>query len=143
MRIILLSPLALGAVVFAALMEPAVLWAAEPVRLTGAQMDTVTAGAVAVGMAASAIADGPNARAHTSTSTTVISTPKNIVDIGLGFGKAYACCGSSADTGVQTAYYADGDIVIANSIVKDNHNPHFSASHGVIAVISINLPFHQ
>jgi hypothetical protein len=143
MRTIILSPLALGAVVFAALMEPAVLWAAEPVRLTGAQMDTVTAGTVAVGMAASAIADGPNARAHTSTSTTVISTPKNIVDIGLGFGKAYACCGSSTDTGVQSAYYAEGDIVIAHSIVKDTHNPQFSASHGVTTVIAIDIPFHQ
>jgi hypothetical protein len=143
MRTTLLSPLALGAVVFAALMEPAVLCAAEPARLTGAQMDTVTAGAVAVEMAASAIADGPNAQAHTSTSTTVISTPKNIVDIGLGFGRAYACCGSSADTGVRTAYYAEGDIVIAHSIVKDTDNPHFSASHGVTTVIAINLPFHQ
>ena len=142
MRTILLSPLALGVVVFAALTEPAVLWAAEPVRLTGAQMDIVTAGAVAVGMASLATADGPDARTYTSTSTTVISTPTNIVDIGLGFGKAYACCGSSADTGVQTAYYADGDIVIANSIVKDNQTPVSSFSYGVTTVIAINVPFH-
>jgi hypothetical protein len=105
-------------------------------------MDTVTAGAVAVGMAASAIAEGPNARAHTNTSTTVISTPKNIVDIGLGFGKAYACCGSSADTGVQTAYYADGDMVIAHSIIKDHHTPVSSFSHGVTTVIAIDIPSH-
>ncbi len=45
MRMTLLSPLALGAVVFAALAHPVVLWAAEPVRLTGTQMDAVTAGA--------------------------------------------------------------------------------------------------
>jgi hypothetical protein len=105
-------------------------------------MDSVTAGTVAVGMAASAIADGPNARAHTSTSTTVISTPKNVVDIGLGFAKAYACCGSSADSGVQTAYHADGDIVIAHSIIKDNHTPVSSFSIGVTTVIAINIPAH-
>ena len=58
MRITLLSPLALGAAVFAALAQPVVLWAAEPVRLTGTQMDAVTAGAaVAVGVGASATAE--------------------------------------------------------------------------------------
>ena len=35
-------------VAFAALAEPVVLSAAEPVRLTGTKMDAVTAGAVAV-----------------------------------------------------------------------------------------------
>ena len=140
MRTTLLSPLALGAVVFAALAEPVVLRAAEPARLTQTQMDAVTAGTVVVGMAAGAIADGPNARTHTSTSTTVISTPKNIVNIGLGFGKAYACCGSSADTNVQAMYYAEGDIVVANSIIKDTSNPRFSSSHGVTTVIAVDVP---
>ena len=45
MRRTLLSPLALGVVVFAALAQPLVLRAAEPARLTGTQMDAVTAGA--------------------------------------------------------------------------------------------------
>jgi hypothetical protein len=140
MKTTLLSPLALRAVVFAALMESAVLWAAEPVRLTGAQMDAVTAGTVAVGMGALATAEGPNARTYSSTSTNVISTPRNIVNIGLGHAKAYACCGSSSDTNVETAYYAEGDIVIANSIIKDNDNPRFSSSHGVITVIAVDIP---
>jgi hypothetical protein len=47
-----LSPLALGAVAFAALAEPVVLSAAEPARLTGTQMDAVTVGALAVGVGA-------------------------------------------------------------------------------------------
>ena len=140
MRTALLSPLALGAVIFAALMEPTVLWAAESVTLTSAQMDTVTAGAVAVGMAASAIAEGPNARAHTNTSTTVISTPKNIVDIGLGFGKAVACCGSNTGTTVQAVYYAEGDRVIANSLVTDTRTPMFSLSYGLTTVIAVHVP---
>ena len=123
MRITLLSSLALGAVVFVALAESAV-WAAEPVTLTGTQMDAVTAGAVAVGVGAWATADGSSSYTSTSTSTTVFSTPKNTVDIGLGFGKAVACCGSSTDTGVQTTYYAEGDKVIANSTVNDTSTPH-------------------
>lgn len=86
MRITLLSPLALGAVVFVALAESVVVWAGEPVRLTGAQMDVVTAGTVAVEVFAAASADGSNAYASSSTSTTVFSTPTGTVDMGLGFG---------------------------------------------------------
>ena len=85
MRMTLLSPLALGAMIFAVLAEPVVLWAAEPVRLTGAQMDAVTAGAVAVGVGASATADGSDAGTYTSTSTTVFSTPTDNVEIGSRF----------------------------------------------------------
>jgi hypothetical protein len=140
MRTTLLSPLALGAVIFAALAEPVVLWAAEPMRLTGTQMDTVTAGAVTVGVSAWATADGSSAGTYTSTSTTVFSTPKNNVDIGLGFGKAVACCDSSSDTGVQTTYYAEGDKVIVNSTVNDTSTPQFSFSHGVTTVIAVDVP---
>ena len=140
MRAALLSPLALRAVVFAALMESAVLWAAEPIRLTGTQLDTVTAGAVAVGMSSWAAADGSSARTYTSTSTTVITTPKNVVSIGLGLGKAYACCGSSSETSVQSSYYAEGDKVIAHSLVTDTHTPRFSLSHGITTVIAIDIP---
>jgi hypothetical protein len=140
MRMTLLSPLALGAVVFAALAEPLVLRAAEPVRLTGTQMDAVTAGAVAVGVGAWATAGGSDAGTYTSTSTTVFSTPTGTVDIGLGFGKAVACCGLSADTGVQTTYSADGDKVIAQSTVNDTSTPQFSFSNGHTTVIAVDVP---
>lgn len=139
MRKALLSPLARAAV-FSALAAPGALSAAEPVRLTGTQMDAITAGTVAVGVGAWATTDGSNGYASTSTSTRVFSTPNNIVQIGKGFGKAVACCGSSGDTGVQTTYYAEGDKVIAHSNVKDIDNPRFSFSHGVITVIAIDIP---
>ena len=142
MRITLLSPLALGAVVFAALAQPLVLWAAEPVRLTGTQMDAVTAGAVAVGVGASATAEGSNTGTYTSTSTRVFSTPNGNVEIGRGFGKAVACCGSSTDTDVQTGYYAEGDKVIVHSNVHDHDTPRFSFSNGHITVIAIDIPSH-
>ncbi|SFH54879.1 hypothetical protein SAMN05216299_12122 [Nitrosospira sp. Nsp14] len=142
MRMTLLSPLALGVVVFAALAQPVVLWAAEPVRLTGTEMDTVTAGSVAVGVAAFATAEGSNTRTYSSTSTTVFSTPKNNVEIGRGVGKAVACCGWSSDTDVQTAYSAEGDKVIAHSNVHDHHTPRFSFSQGHITVIVIDVPSH-
>jgi hypothetical protein len=142
MKTILFSPLALGTVVFVALGEPVVLWAAEPMRLMEIQMDAVTAGAVAVGMEAGAAAGGYNTYTHTTTSTTVISMPThtNTVDIGLGSGTALACCGSGTDTNVQAAYYADGDRVIANSIVSNTRTPLLSFSQGVTTVIAVHAP---
>ncbi len=140
MRITLLSPLALRAVVFVALAESVVVGAGEPGRLTGAQMDAVTAGTVAVGVGAWATADGSNAYASSSTSTTVFTTPTGTVDIGRGFGRAAACCGSGTYTDVQTAYYAEGDKVIAHSTVNDTSTPLFSFSNGVTTVIAVDIP---
>ncbi|SFN44406.1 hypothetical protein SAMN05216386_0993 [Nitrosospira briensis] len=140
MRITLLSPLALGAVVFVVLMESVVAWAGEPARLTGAQMDAVTAGTVAVGVSALATADGSSAYTYSSTSTSAFSTPTGTVDIGLGFGEAVACCGSGTYTDVQTAYYAEGDKVIAHSTVNDASTPLFSFSYGVTTVIAVDVP---
>ena len=139
MRTAMFSPLILGAVVFAALSEPAVLAAAESVRLTETQMDAVTAGTVAIGMGAFAVAGSPDAYTYTNTSTIVFSTPtpKTNVDIGLGFGKAYACCGPNTYTSVQAVYYAEGDKVIAHSTNIDTSTPQFSFSHGVTAVTNV------
>ncbi len=142
MRMTLLSPLALGVVVFAALAQPVVLLAAEPARLTHTQMDAVSAGAVAVGVGASATTEGSNTGAYTNTSTTVFSTPNGNVEIGRGFGKAVACCGWSSDTDVQTAYSAEGDKVIAHSNVHDHDTPQRSFSTGHITVIAIDVPSH-
>lgn len=140
MKTSLLSRLVLGAVVFAALAKSAVLWAAEPVRLTETQMDVVTAGAIVVGVSALATADGSNTNTYTSTSTTVISSPMNIVDIGLASGTAVACCGSGTYTDVQTTYYAEGDKVIANSININTSTPMLSYSYGITSVIVVNYP---
>ena len=141
MRKTLLSPLAFGAVVFAALAQPVVLLAAEPARLTGTQMDAVTAGAVAVGVEASATADGSTGYVSTTTSTTVHSTPNGNVEIGKGFGKAVAF-GSGADTDVKTTYSAEGDKVIAHSNIHDHDTPQRSFSTGHITVIAIDIPSH-
>jgi len=140
MRTTLLSLLALNTVAFAALAEPAALWAAEPERLTKSQMDAVTAGAVVVGMSATAIAGSPTYTTYTSTktSTTVISTPSNIVDIGLGSGRAVACCGPDTYTAVQSTYYAEGDRVIVNSVNVNPTTPIYSRSFGHTAIIVIN-----
>lgn len=102
-------------------------------------MDAVTAGTVAVGVFASAAADGSNAYASSSTSTTVFSTPTGTVDIGLGFGGAVARCGDTY-TDVQTAYYAEGDKVIAHSTVNDTSTPRFAFSNGVTTVIAVDVP---
>ena len=109
-------------------------------KTDGTQMDAVTAGAVAVGMGAFAIAEGSNTHTYTSTSTTVISTPRNNVEIGRAFGKAVACCGSNSGTDVQAAYYAEGDKVIAHSNVHDHRTPMFSFSQGLITVIVVDVP---
>jgi hypothetical protein len=142
MRIISLvgSALAFVAMTSPVHAEPTILRAAEPLRLTETQMDVVSAGTTAVTTGASATAEGSNTHTYTSTSTTVIGTPLNIVSAGLGSAKAYACCGSSTDTDVQTGYYSDGDVVIANSIVNDASDPVSSSSNGVITVIAVDVP---
>jgi len=139
----LLSLLALYTVIFAAFLKPAALWAAEPERLTASQMDTVTAGAVVIGMTAMAIAGlspYPTYTSYTSTTTwtTVINPPTNIVQIGLGFGKAVACCGQGTYTDVQSMYYAEGDRVIANNMNINTTTPVFSSSFGFTTVIVVN-----
>ena len=140
MKTTLLLRLVLSAVIFTALEKPIILSAAGPVRLAETQMDAVTAGTVAVGVGAWATADSSNGYTSTSTSTFTYSTPRSNVEIGLGFGNARACCGSSADTDVQTAYYAEGDRVVAHSSENNINNPVFSQSHGVISVIAIDIP---
>jgi hypothetical protein len=71
------NALALGVVAFTALGEPVVLSAAEPVRLTGTQMDAITAGAVAVGVGAWATCRRlHNTYTYASTSTGGFSTPQ-------------------------------------------------------------------
>jgi hypothetical protein len=137
MRMTLLSPLALRAVVFAALAESVALWAAEPVRLTGTQMDAVTAGAVSLGVSAWAATTGSNTYTYASTSTTASGTPTTTVVTGSGYGEALACCGSSTNTSVQTTYYAEGDRVIANSTVTDTSTPWASYSYGYTNVIAV------
>ena len=139
MRTTLLLRLVLSALISTALVESAI--SAEPMKLAEAQMDVVTAGTVAVGVGAWATADSSNSYTSTSTSTFTHSTPKNNVDIGLGFGEAYACCGSSADTDVQTAYYAEGDRVIANSTENSMSTPIFSYSNGLTSVIAVDNPW--
>lgn len=142
MRIIapVCTAFAFAAITSAAQAEPTILRTAEPLRLTETQMDVVTAGTTAVTTGASATAEGSNTHTYTSTSTTVIGTPLNIVTAGFGSAKAYACCGSSTDTDVQTGYYSDADIVIANSIVNDASNPVSSSSNGAIRVIAVDVP---
>lgn len=136
MKKALLSPLALGAAVFAVLAQPVIVSAAEPVRLTGTQMDTVTAGTTGVGV--DAWATGTTSAA-TSTSTSVKSN--NVVEVGVGHGKATGS-GSGADSNVSTGYYSDAGKVVANSTNHDVHNPHFSFSHGNVVVVGINVPSH-
>ncbi len=137
MRTAILLFLALNTVVFAVL--------AEPERLTESQMDAVTAGTVVIGMNAIAIAGFPayptyTTSTSTNTSTTVLSAPRNIVEIRLGFGQAVACCGPNNYTNVQSTYYAEGDRVIANSMNINTTTPIFSYSYGFATVIVINTP---
>lgn len=133
MRKTLFSPLALGAVVFAALAQPVI---AEPVRLTGTQMDAITAGTTAVGVGAWATG---TTSASTSTSTFVKSN--NVAEIGVGHGKATGS-GSGANSDVNTGYYSDAGKVIAHSTSHDVHTPRFSVSHGTVVVVGVNVPSH-
>lgn len=138
MRTALLLRLVISAVISAALAKSAI--SAEPMKLAETQMDAVTAGTVAVGVRAWSTADSSNSYTSTNTSTLTFSTPPGNVDIGLGFGNAYACCGSGADTDVQTAYYAEGDRVAAHSTETTISNPVFSQSMGVVTAVAVDIP---
>ncbi|WP_430233665.1 hypothetical protein [Nitrosomonas communis] len=143
MRATVALRLVFRAVIFTALAKSAALSAVEPVKLTETQMDTVTAGTVAVGMGAWATAGDFNANTYTYTSTSTMSTStmKSNVEIGLGFGNAVACCGSNPYTNVQTAYYAEGDRVSANSLEDNMSTPTFSYSYGYTSVIAVGVPW--
>lgn len=145
MRTTSLLRLGLGAMVFSILMKPAVpLWAGEPVRLTMAQMNAITAGAVAVGTNAFATAGNnityptsTSTYTYTSTYTTVISEPSNTVQMGLGFGSAVAYGGSGTQTYVQSTYYAEGERVMINNINTNTTMPGLSYSSGFTSVITV------
>jgi hypothetical protein len=136
MRKTLLSPLALGAVVFAALAQPVIVFAAEPVSLTGTQMDAVTAGRTGVTVNAEATGD-----TSASASTSTFAKANNVVELGVGHGTAVAS-GSGADTDVKTTYSSDAGRVIAHTAGHDVNNRNFSISHETVAVIGINAPSH-
>ncbi len=113
---------------------------AEPQSLTDSQMDAVTAGEVLIGVFAVAAAGGDQAYTNTQTSTLIISSPDNVVDIGLGKGQATACCGSDINTAVSTTADASGDKVIQTSLTIDTAGPGYSQSLGFINVIAITPP---
>lgn len=114
-------------------------WAA-PERLTSLQLDTVSAGHVAVSTTATATALGPSGRTATKTNTFTKSLPNGVVELGLARGKAYACCGPDTDANVQTDSYADGAIVNSHSTNIKMSNSKFAKAHGVEVIVSVNPP---
>jgi hypothetical protein len=90
-------------------------------KLTELQMDSITAGTVAVSVSSSATAAGDSTYAYITTNTYTSSKAEGFVEIGKGSGEAYACCSPSTDADVSTGAYADGDaVLIASREYKDS-----------------------
>lgn len=107
---------------------------ANPVELTTAQMDRITAGAVDMTVVATGTAsggDGPRAGARSNVRT--IDTPK--VDVAIGRGHAYAI-GEIHDVDLSASYTADGDKVINRTHSHEINAPGRSVGHLVSVVIS-------
>jgi hypothetical protein len=84
---------------------------AEPLVLTPAQMDDVTAGGVFVDVAAFAGASGDDfARALTDTDTKLVVGPWYQVGQGMAVASSLACCGSDAEAVAATLAGADENV---------------------------------
>lgn len=111
-----------------------------PERLTELQMDDITAGAVAVSVVARAAALGIPNYTSTRTNTYAFSFGGGIVEIGIGAGRAYACCGPYTYAEVSTGYYSDADLTFARTVDVQRSTPRFSFAAGRVVVVGINLP---
>jgi hypothetical protein len=111
-----------------------------PIELSTAQMDGVTAGAMVVSVDAAALALGNPSLTDTNTFTKVWTSPNGRVEIGLGYGQAYACCGSNTVAQVSTSADADGKLVITRSGNVQIKTPVDVLARGFISIISVNGP---
>ncbi|MCO6440140.1 MAG: hypothetical protein J5I81_03440 [Nitrococcus mobilis] len=107
-----------------------------PEKLTHLQMDTVSAGGVAVSAESLATSSGDSGYTSTRSGTFIINTPG--ADIGLAGGTAAACCGSDTDATVSTDSSGDGAIVAGGGANVANSNPLFSKAIGVEVIVSVN-----
>lgn len=118
-----------------ALMSQAVK--AEPLVLTPAQMDDVTAGGIFVDVAAFAGASGDFARARTDTDTMLVSGPWYEVGRGIAVATALACCGSDAEAVAATLAMGGADENVRSSTHMDQGG-FFVVSFSVVAIFVIS-----
>jgi hypothetical protein len=123
-----------------ALAEPAAMSISEPVRLTESQMDTLTAGTVAVSVAAIATAEGDSTYTSTITTTNALSLGKGVVEKAEGKAEAFAYGTESADTAVWTYGYGDGKITVIKEKFFNQDRGTVSYSSGSIKVHTVHPP---
>jgi hypothetical protein len=106
----------------------------QPVVLSDAQMDRVTAGLAGVEILAEALAGGPRgALTDTDTRTRARGTPA--VDIAHGTGRARAV-GEWREVELSASLFADGEVLASHTQIIEVDNPAQSIGHatGVIVV---------
>jgi hypothetical protein len=140
LKIALSSLALLSALTSMASAEPAKSMASSPMVLTESQMDSVTAGTVIVSVQATAIALGEPAITQTLTDTKVWGSRNGRIEIGTGYGQAYACCGPNTYANVTTSAYADGRTVIILNNSTRIRTPNDTFASARVVVISINRP---
>jgi hypothetical protein len=124
-------------------MAPAVVMA-EPNALTNLQLDTVTAGTVAIATAAEGIAAGDQfAAAGTGAVAETISDQVGDVELGTGAGAsaahAGACCGGAAAVGSAAIGVGDTAAGGSQTVLLDTLPHTIGASASFIGATSSNV----
>jgi hypothetical protein len=137
MRTFVVSGLILGIWAAPALAEQAAseLWrGTQPVTLSEAQMDRVTAGAVGIDITAEAIAGGASG-GLTDTDTRTHARGNRQVSVAVGTGHARAV-GDWRDVDLSVSLFTDSEVLASNTKIIEIDNPAQSIGHatGVIVV---------
>ncbi|MEE9354454.1 MAG: hypothetical protein V3U75_02590 [Methylococcaceae bacterium] len=115
---------------------------AEPMILSNAQMDTVTAGALNVIATANAFSLGQPAITQTYTGTQAIRYSKDgwTLEVGFGVASAAACCGAPSVVNANTFAAANGNYVRINQNAQATSSPYVKYSTSATSIVSITRP---
>jgi hypothetical protein len=114
--------------------------AAEPMELTAAQLDQVTAAGVAVAVDVFAQAIGAAAETYTTTLTDAFSNPWLSVAFGIGVGQAYACCGPDAEVAVGTTVAGTGGHTAGGSFEQTHDDGVYAVGITTGWVMTVSAP---
>lgn len=113
---------------------------AEPRILSATELDSITAGAVAVQVDAVAGAIGEHAETLTDAHTTAITTPMFDLAYGIGQSRAVACCGPKADAFAATSAIGQGDVVLAGQTEGKHRDGAATNASSASWIVTYRLP---
>jgi hypothetical protein len=114
----------------------------EPMVLSDAALDAITASGVLVDVASRAAALGDFGHTRTDADTLVISKEDLDLGVGVAIGQALGCCGEEADVEVGSAVLGIGDMVHGTTkrVGHDGRRLAYGFSVGLVLVMSFENP---